>query len=349
MNRLIYGVIVTLICTTSAVAWAAPAALRVLGNFTGNKKQVAVEQPFFEHLAKTVGVNMRVTYSPMDVVNVKAADALRLLKSGAFDVASVQIGIASRDDPFLEGIDLAGVATDIPDMKKVVDAYRDAFDKEVQKKFNAKVLTLWPFGPQILFCKEPIQRLADFKGKKVRTFTTSMATLMKGLGATPVTLQYSEVYLALQRGVADCGVTAAAAGNGGKWPEVTKYLLPLAVSGAMQGHFMNLNTWNKFTPEQQQKLTVAFKGMEEHMWKLAADITQDAVNCNTGQKPCKGFQSYDMKLEKVTPSESHELKEVVSKDVLPEWGRNCDAVIPDCAKRWNSTVGKAMGYAITVK
>lgn len=350
MKPLIYFAAVAFACVATTSSWAEPANLKVLGNFTGNKKQVdLVERPFFDGLAKQAEITTRVAYSPMDLVNVKGADAMRLLKSGAFDIASVQIGLAARDDPFLEGIDLAGVATNIADQRKAVEAYREAFDQEIQAKFNSKVLTLWPFGPQIMFCKKPMESLADFKGTKIRTFTTSMATMIQGLGGSPVTLQYAEVYLALQRGVADCGVTASSAGNGGKWPEVTKYLLPLAVSSSMQGHFINLDTWKKFTPEQQQKLTAAFKTMEDQMWDLAINITEDATNCNTGKASCKEHTKYDMTLNAITPEEVAGLKEVVSKQVLPEWGRNCDAVIPDCSKRWNDTVGKAMGYTISAK
>lgn len=347
MKRLCLITATALALASSPLYAAAPDQLRVLGNFTGNKKQVdLVERPFFEGLAKEVGVTTHVSYSPMDMINVKAANALRLIKSGAFDVASVQIGMASRDDPFFEGVDLAGVAADIPSLHKVVDAYRDAFDAELQKKFNAKLMTLWPFGPQIFFCKKPIESLDDFKGLKVRTFTPSMSTLVKHLGATPVTLQFSEVYLALQRGVADCGVTGASAGNNGKWPEVTKYLLPLAVSGSVQGHFMNLDTWKKFSPEQQQKLEAAFRGMETRMWDLASDANQDAINCNTGKAECKEHQKYDMKLEAVTPGELANIKEAVSQVVLPEWGKTCNAVAADCGQRWDATVGKAMGYSI---
>lgn len=350
MKPLIYLAAIAFTCIATTSSWAEPANLKVLGNFTGNKKQVdLVERPFFEGLPEQAGITARIAYSPMDLVNVKGADAMRLLKSGAFDIASVQIGLAARDDPFLEGIDLAGVATNIADQRKAVEAYREAFDQEIQAKFNSKVLTLWPFGPQILFCKKPMESLDDFKGTKIRTFTTSMATMIQGLGGSPVTLQYAEVYLALQRGVADCGVTASSAGNGGKWPEVTKYLLPLAVSSSMQGHFINLDTWEKFTPEQQEKLTAAFKGMEDQMWDLAINITEDATNCNTGQASCKEHQKYDMTLNAVTPEEAAGLKEIVSKQVLPEWGKNCNAVIPDCSQRWNDTIGKAMGYTISVE
>ncbi len=126
------------------------------------------------------------------MLGVQAADALRLLRSGAFDVMSVQIGMASRDDPFFEGIDLVGVATDMAALRKVVDAYREVFDKRLQRK-SAKVLTLWPFGPQVFYCNTAISSLDDLKGLKVRSFTPSMAALIQHLGAAPVTLPFSEV------------------------------------------------------------------------------------------------------------------------------------------------------------
>lgn len=329
----------------STAAIAAPTSLRVLGNFTGNKKQVdLVERPFFTNLADTMELPLKVSYSPMDLVNVKAADAMRLLKSGAFDIASVQIGIASRDDPMLEGIDLAGVATNVDDQRRVVDAYREALDEEVQAKFNVKTLALWPFGPQILFCNAPIEKLGDFKGKKIRTFTSSMAALVEGLGGSPVTLQYGEVYLALQRGVVDCGVTAASAGNGGKWPEVTNFLLPMAVSNAMQGHFINLKTWSKFSAEEQDKLTAVFQKMEDDLWQLARDVDADAIACNTGEASCTEHDSYTMTLGQVTEAEQQQLRDIVMQEVLSAWGKRCDSIVSDCSKTWDETIGAAMGY-----
>ncbi len=190
--------------TAAALALAAPLALvhaqapnamRVAGNFSSNTKHVdAIEKPFFIALPKLIGVPLNVNYNPMDVVNVQAADALRLLRSGTFDVMSVQIGMASRDDPFFEGIDLIGVSTNMKDLRKAVDAYRAVFDQRLQARFNAKVLTLWPFGPQVFYCNKPIKTVNDIKGLKVRSFTPSMAALIQYLGGTPITLQFSEVY-----------------------------------------------------------------------------------------------------------------------------------------------------------
>ena len=324
-----------------------PTTMRVAGNFSSNKNHVdAIERPFFVALPTTLGVPLQVNYNPMDVVNVQAADALRLLRSGTFDVMSVQIGMASRDDPFFEGIDLIGVSTNMKDLRQAVDAYREVFDQRLQTRFKAKVLTLWPFGPQVFYCNKPIKSVDDIKGLKVRSFTPSMAALIQYLGGTPVTLQFSEVYPALQRGVADCGVTSPTSGNSGKWGEVTNYFMPLSVSGSVQGHFMNLDYWNKFSPEAQKKMLTEFKKMEDAMWELADRANADAVNCNIGKDPCKEGVKFSMNLVPVSPADEARIKTAVSATVLPLWKQTCNKVDPKCSEAWNATVGKARGYKI---
>ena len=103
--------ILTLIAASALFAAGAhaadPTAMRIAGNFSSNSKHVdEIEKPFFTALPKLMGAPININYNPMDVVNVQAADALRLLRSGTFDVMSVQIGMASRDDPFFA--DLGG-------------------------------------------------------------------------------------------------------------------------------------------------------------------------------------------------------------------------------------------------
>jgi len=326
---------------------ADPTTMRAVGNFSSNRKHVeGIERPFFDALTEKSGVKLQVNYNPMDVVGVKADEALRLIRSGAFDVMSVQIGQASRDDPFFEGLDLIGVSTDMAQLRKAVDAYREAFDQRLQKKFNAKVLTLWPFGPQVFYCNTPIKSLDDMKGLKVRSFTPSMAALIQHLGATPVTLQFSEVYPALQRGVANCGVTSPTSGNSGKWPEVTTHFLPLSVSGSVQGHFVNLDYWKKFSPESQAKILAAFRQMEDQMWALAETANADAANCNVGKEPCKENAKFNMTLVEVTPADSAKVKAAVTAVVLPIWKESCNRIDPGCAQTWNDTVGKTAGYKI---
>lgn len=335
------------IATSSiGMSQAADITMRVAGNFSTNVRHSdGIERPFFTGLAKATGIDMEVKFNPMDVVNVKAEDALRLLRSNIFDVMSIQIGSVARDEPFFEGVDLAGVSTNMPALRTAMEAYRQAFDKRLQEKFKAKALTLWPFGPQVFYCNKPIKSIADFKGLKIRSFTPTMSAMLQNLGATPVTLAFSEVYSALGNGVVDCGVTSANSGNSGKWPEVTQYFYPLSVSGSVQGHFVNLEFWNKLKPEQQAKISAEFLKMENQMWQLAEEGTADSIACNTG-KPCKNGTPFKMTLVPVSADDEARVKAASAATVLPMWKATCNKVDPNCSDTWNATVGKVRGMQI---
>src|SRR5918993_2771323 len=115
-----------------ATAQQSPIPLRVAGHFTANTKQVdGIERPFFVGLARETGINLSVTYNPMDQVGVQAADALRHLRTGAFDVMSVLIGQTARDEPFIDSLDLIGVSTTLDETRTAVDAGREALDRRV--------------------------------------------------------------------------------------------------------------------------------------------------------------------------------------------------------------------------
>ncbi len=173
-----------------------------------------------------------------------------------------------------------------------------------------------------------------------------MAQLVQKLGATPVTLPFSEVYPALQRGVANCAITSPTAGNSAKWPEITNYFLPLSLSAGVNGHFVGLAYWNRFSPEAQQKLTAAFKKMEDDMWDLAIKANDDAANCNIGKDPCVGGTKFGMTLVTVSPDDTAKVRDAVTTVILPAWRDLCNKVDPNCTKIWNETIGVVTGYSI---
>lgn len=330
----------------AAPAVAEPIALNVIGIVSTHEHHIALERDFYQTLAEKTGVDFKVNFNPLDVVSVNMQDTLRMAKSGTFDIVQSTIGPVARDDPFLEGIDLIGVAPTLDDIKTVIDAYRKPFAERVAAKFNARVMTVWPYGPQIFYCKEGVKGLDDFKNLKIRVYTRTMAALAQSLGATPVTLQFAEVYPALQRGVADCAVTSPTSGNTGNWPEVTKSFFPLGINWSVNAHFMNLDKWNKLTPEQQKALDAAFKSLEGQYWAMTKDLTADATACNTGQAGCNIYKKFEMNLVEVSEKDRETLKAAVEDVVLPTWKQACDSVYPECSDIWNRTVGKATGHTI---
>lgn len=297
---------------------------------------------------KAKAAGFAVERSEFQVLGLNLADALRLAGAGTFQVVTAQIGSVAKDDPFLEGIDLIGVSTDMTELKTAVDAYRDAFNKRLGERFGVKALAIWPFGPQIFLCNQEIKSAADLKGLKVRSFTASMSTLLKDLGATPVTLSFPEVYPALQRGVASCGVTSPTSSNTGKWPEVTKYVLPLSVSGSVQAHLVNLKWFDSLPADKKAALEADMKELEKGLWDLATTTNDKALDCSVGKASCEGgiYTKYDMKLVPVSDADKTMIKKVAEEKVLPEWAARCATNYPECKQVWNATIGKARGVQI---
>lgn len=347
-HLLVLSIAVAIFGVAAKASAQEPPAMRVAGTASPNRSHTdGVERPFFDGLAKAVGIKTQVSYNPYDVLGLQQGDALRSLRAGTFDVMAVQIGMAARDDAFFDGIDLVGVAPNMAELRKQVEAFRATFDQRLQQRFNSKVLTMWPYGPQVIYCSTPIKSLDDLKGQKIRVHSQSLGAFAQHFGATPVTLQFAEVYPALQRGVVNCAVTSPTSGNTGKWPEVTSHIVPLSLGGGTHGHFVNLDYWKKFSPEQQAKMLAEYKKMEDRMWVIATTSNDDALNCNLGREPCsKAHTKYAMKLVEVTPAEEQKFRTAVSTVVLPLYKKSCTAVEPKCAESWNGTIGKVSGYKI---
>jgi TRAP-type C4-dicarboxylate transport system substrate-binding protein len=289
-----------------------------------------------------------VNRNEFQVLGLNLADALRMASAGTFQIVTTQIGSAARDDAFLEGIDLIGVSTDMTELKVAVDAYRDAFNARLSERFGVKALAIWPFGPQVFLCNQPIESLDSMRGLKVRSFTASMSALLEDVGATPVTLSFPEVYPALQRGVASCGVTSPTSANTGKWPEVTTHIYPLAVSGSVQAHIVNLAWFNGLTAEQQTALTGVMADLEAGMWELATTTNDTALACSTGGDCPEGgiYTAYDLTLVPVSDADKTRVSDIAKAKILSEWAGRCNATFPDCAKVWNETIGAARGLSI---
>lgn len=318
--------------------------LKVLGQPAGSGLiQQEKEQPFFESLAETTGLDVTVVYRPVDVTGIPDTDGLRVLKSGLFDIVSIRGPQVSRDEPTILGFDLVGLNPTFEAGRMHTDAFFETVDKRLQSQFNAKLLGVWPAGPQVVFCKPEISGLSGLKGLKVRVGDQSVAGFVSGLGATGVPLPFGEVQQSLARGVVDCAVTGPASANSAGWPEVTNNVLPLALQLAINGYAINLDTWNGLPAEDQEKLSAAVSGLVNDIWAYSEELYTDAVNCNTGQDPCVHGTKYDLAVVPVSDEDLAMVAAAVKEKSFPVWAKQCNAVNPDCEADWRATIGKDLG------
>jgi len=285
-----------------------------------------VDQPLLrDGMASATGGRVEVTLASWPERNVSGPEVLRLVRSGQVDIAAGPLTTVSGDVPILDGVDLAGMNTDIRQARKVADAMVPVANKELER-LGIKLVATYPFSGQMLFCRKPISSLADIKGLKVRTNGPSAADLVKALGGQPVSLAFGEVYTALERGTVDCGITGAGSGNGVKWPEVTTHLYTLSLSWSTSGYFVNLAWWNKLDPAIRAQFEKTFAAVQEAQWKLGVEATEDGIACNVGRAAdCKLHTLVKRPMTEVKPQGNMVavLQQELSEDVLPGWIKRC--------------------------
>jgi TRAP-type C4-dicarboxylate transport system substrate-binding protein len=301
------------------------------------------EQPFFENFAKNTGLPIDVDYKPIDTLGIKDTEQLRVMKAGLFDIVSLRVSQNSRDEPTLLGLDLVGASPDYATGRKVAKAYFDVVDQRLQQQFQVKLLGVWPFGPQILFCKKPIAKLADIKGMKVRVYDQNLAKFIEMVGGTPVPVSFADTHQSLSLGVVDCAITGPSSANSAGWPEVTTHQLPLGFQMALNGYAITLKAWNQLKPDQQVKLKAAFDKLTEEIWVYSEELFQDALNCNAGKDPCTTGKKYKLVNVPVSPADGEIVRSAVSKISVPAWAEVCDKSNPDCSKKWQATVAPVIG------
>jgi TRAP-type transport system periplasmic protein len=321
-----------------------PLKLRVMGMplATGNIQKNR-EQPFFENLSARVGFPVEVDYKVLDATGIKEFEQLRVARSGLFDIIGLRLSQNSRDEPTILGLDLVGLNPDYDTARKVVAAFQAPVAERLEKQFNTKLLGVWPFGPQLIFCKPAIKGLADLKGLKVRILDGVMAKFMERVGATPVTMAFSEVSQGLSLGTIDCAVTGPSSANSAGWPESVTHVYPLALQVAVQGYGVSLQAWNKMTPDQQTKLKAGIETLTADIWGYSKELWDDAMRCNAGQDPCTTGKKYKLTTVPVQPQDLALVQSAVREISFPAWSENCDKVNPGCSEAWKKAVGPIIG------
>lgn len=301
------------------------------------------EKPFFEAFAERTGLPIDADFKPIDQLGIKDTEQLRVMKAGLFDIVSLRVSQNSRDEPTLLGLDLVGASPDYATARKVYDAYLPTLDARLQKQFQVKVLGAWPFGPQILFCKKPITKLADLAGLKVRVYDQNLAKFIQSVGGTPVPLSFTEVHQSLSLGVVDCAITGPSSANSSNWPEVTTHQYPLGFQMAFNAYSITLKAWNRLKPDEQTKMQAAFTKLVDDIWVYSAELTQDALNCNAGKEPCTTGKKFNLVNVPVLPEDIATVRKAVAEISVPTWAEICDKSNPGCSDAWKKTAGKAAG------
>jgi len=159
---------------------------------------------------------------------------------------------------------------------KLVNAFYQKFKpKELD---DTKVLMLHAHGPGIVHTKQPVNKLEDMKGMKIRA-TGLAAKIVTALGGAPVGAPQPETYDALRTGVVDGSMSPEEALQGWKWGEIVRYTTQSYGSAYTTAMFivMNKAKWNAMPPDVQKVFEDVSKEYTDKQAALWDKIDKDGA------------------------------------------------------------------------
>ncbi len=311
--------------------------------FLENWKQF--EKKFWtEQLPAASGGKLTANAKPYTELGLKGYEVMSGLKKGAYDAVHALTSYSAKASPALEGIDLAGVIQDYGVYRKAVNAYRPVIAREIAEKYNAKLINIYTLPSQQLWCNlkdKSIKNvsLKDLAGKKIRTYSRTLGDFINGLNASAVTIAFAEVVPALQKGVADCGITGTMPAYNAKWWQVVTHNIRVRVGYAATFTAINMDTWKELNGDTQKLIMSEGKKMEDAIWTFESSLDQMGMDCNASG-PCPKGKPGGMIPIIPSAEDNAMLKDISKNVVLKRWAARCGTA---CVTEWNNTIGKVVG------
>ncbi|WP_390910824.1 TRAP transporter substrate-binding protein DctP [Pseudosulfitobacter sp. SM2401] len=338
--------IAALALSASAALADDPVVLNAVGTWSSLTNYQKHEEPFFNsRLNEASGGKIIGKIQSQSGLGLKGFEIMRLVKNGVFDFAFGLPGYVAAENAIFEGADLSTLTQDIDTQRKVSDAYYPTLETAFADIYNAKLLMLYPFPSQTLWCNGEVNGIEDLKGKKIRVYSTTLGDFVEGVGGTSVTVSFSEVIPALEKGVVDCAITGTMSAYTAKWNQVATHAYTLRVGWGLAFGAMNMDKWNSLTADQQTLLQTEIGTLTDAMWAETATEDDVAISCITGGE-CAIGEAGSMTLVEPSKADLAARDTIATDVVLARWAERCGA---DCAANWNETVGPILGLTAAAK
>lgn len=204
----------------------------------------------------------------------KAPEIFKAVRSGQVEMGELLIASLGNDDPIFKIDTLPFVATDYASAKKLWEVSKAATVKALDEK-GAVLLYAIPWPGQNFYTKQAISDAEYFKGKKLRSYNATTAEVASNLGASPTTIEVSNIPQAFSTGQIDAMITSSATGVSSQaWDFVSDYT---RVNAWLPKNmiFINKKTWRRLDEATQKAILAAAEAAEKRGWALSESVNTE--------------------------------------------------------------------------
>ena len=326
---------------SQAAAQSGAIEIDVIGGLAGVSQYDRFEEPFWSVTVPVItGGRVRAHIVPSERSGVRGQDVLQLLRLGVVSFGNVLLALAASEEPELNGIDLPLLNPDIGTLRQTVEMWRPRLTALLEERYGVKLLAIYTYPAQVMFCREAFSGLSDLAGRRVRTSSVGQSELVAALGGVPVVIPFSEIVPAMRRGVVQCAITGSKSGNSIGLHEVSTHVSRLGISWGVSIFAANLAYWEALPEEVRQQLVSGIERLQKDIWAASDQETREGFNCNAGLAACVGGRPGNMTIVDENAQDSVRRIRLLTDTVVRNWVKRCGT---ECERSWNTLMLAATG------
>jgi TRAP-type C4-dicarboxylate transport system substrate-binding protein len=205
---------------------------------------------------------------------IKHNEIPKAVRSQQVPIGEVFIGIMGNDDPIYKLDNIPFLATDFDQAKKLYAISKAALEAKLDED-GLMLLYSVPWPPQGIYSQEPVNKIEDFKGAKLRSYSSTLSRLAILLEASPTTVQTVEIPQAFSTGIVNMMITSPTTGvSSQSWDYVNNYTDVQAwIPKNMV--IVNKRAFRRLDKPLQTALLAAAEKAETRGWEIAIQETKD--------------------------------------------------------------------------
>ncbi len=188
------------IAGAAQAAWAAEVTLR-LHQFLPPQATIPAKAilPWAKKIETESGNRIKIQQFPAMQLGGKPSDLLDQVKDGVVDIVWTVLGYTPGRFPKAEVFELPFLSGNAESSSR---AFQTFVEKNAMDEFkDVHLIAVHVHGPGLFHSREPITKLEDLKGMKVRGGSRVINIMLEQLGATPVGMPVPSIGEALSKGV----------------------------------------------------------------------------------------------------------------------------------------------------
>lgn len=232
--------------------------MMLVGSMEHPEGKFAVE--FADEVEKRTNGKLKITVRPGGELPYKSDEYIRVTGEGKVQISGALVSAVTGD---LKAGALTGLPFLFTEMEQINDIMKilTPYLNEELDRFGCQLLYYYPWPPQVLWGKgEVIDSVEGIQGMKFRSQGVEQAAFLKEHKAIPVSIGSPEVPPALQRGIVDGVITAAANNLSAKWYELLDW-----------GYMLNIQTIPSYVVVNKK----ALESLPEDVRKTLLEVAEE--------------------------------------------------------------------------